>query len=457
MPDQALPRAFCERMRRLLGQEYGAFLEAFSRPALRGARVNLLKCGPERFAALSPLPLSSVPFAPEGFAFKEGGVLNGRHPLHHAGVFYLQEPSAMAAVTAAGILPGMRVLDLCAAPGGKATQAAARLSGKGVLVANEVMPARAKALLSNIERCGVRNAAVLNDRPEAVCGTLMGCFDVVLCDAPCSGEGMFRREPEALAQWRPELPAECARRQLHIIESAAMAVKEGGVLVYSTCTFAPEENEGVVGAFLHTHPDFDIEPIAAAFGRPALPEYGGDGRLSLARRIYPMDGGEGHFVARLRRISPLACNVREYQPPALSGEAAAQFSGFWGSQFEGEPFGAPCVIGGKVYLMPEVLPGLQGLRVLRAGVPAGKLINGRFEPEHALYLASPAGSLRNVCDFALDDPLLFGYLRGEELPAAEGLRPGWAGVSAASFTVGFGKVAGGRLKNRYPRGLRNLR
>ena len=455
-----LPQSFQSRMQALLGGGYDAFRQAMDRPPVRGIRVNRLRCDAARFAALAasglaPAVLSAVPFSPDGFA--ADGPVSGRHPWHHAGLFYMQEPSAMAAVTAAGIRPGMRVLDLCAAPGGKSTQAAAELQGEGLLVSNEVMPGRIGALLSNLERAGVRNALVLNERPERLCEAFRGWFDVVLADAPCSGEGLFRRDPSAAAQWTPQLPEACARRQTLILRSARQALREGGVLIYSTCTFSPEENEGVIDAFLRENPDFELEDIPAAFGRPAVPEWAGAApRIAKARRIFPQDGGEGHFVARLRRHSAEPCRVREGACSAAA-EDRRKFGEFFAGAFTGGPWGEPCRREDQIFLLPSGgVPDTGGLRVMRTGVPAGTLRGGRFEPAHALYLAADPARAESACELSLGSPALTAFLHGEEIEAPDGLPNGYTAVKADGFTVGFGKVSGGMVKNHYPKGLRNL-
>ena len=456
---EKLPAAFEDRMKKLLGEEYGRYLEAMGTPPRRTVRLNTLKCPPERFAPLAPFARFDLPFDPAGFTLVSS--VAGRHPWHHAGLFYFQEASAMAPVAVLDPKPGMRVLDLCAAPGGKSTQIASRLCGEGLLVSNEIVPARAKILLSNLERCGVRNALVTNEKPETLCARLPGYFDRVLVDAPCSGEGMFRREPAAAAEWTPETPAACARRQTAILGSAKDCVRAGGVLVYSTCTFSPEENEGVVDAFLRANSDFVLEDIGAqhSFGRPGMPQAAGAlPVLEGARRIFPQDGGEGHFVARMRRVS----GGEGAEPPAFgpSADPAALrlFRAFWDGQFSQAPYGVPAAAGDSLYLLPESLPDFARLRLrtLRAGVFAGRIKKGRFEPEHALYLAAAPASLRRVCDFSLDSPLLRRFLLGEELEAPAGAPDGYTAVCAQGFPVGFGKVAAGRLKNHLPRGLRNL-
>ncbi|ADU25613.1 RsmB/NOP family class I SAM-dependent RNA methyltransferase [Ethanoligenens harbinense] len=462
VPQAVPPAAFLARMRGLLGEaDFAAFEAAQTAPVRRGLRLNLLKCrDASAFARIAGFSLSPLPFSPEGFSV-EGGDVSGRHPWHHAGVFYLQEPSAMSAVTALDPRPGQRVLDLCAAPGGKSTQIAARLGGQGLLVANEIVPGRAKILLSNLERFGVRNACVYNETPERLCAAFPGFFDAVLVDAPCSGEGMFRREPAAAAEWTPETPAACARRQRAILDWAKTALRPGGVLVYSTCTFAPEENECVVAAFLKENPDFSMEPIPCAFGRPARPDWGGgEPSLELARRIFPQDGGEGHFVARLRMGAGAAAGTARFHAQENGdgmddAQADVLLRAFFAEQFGEPPYGRPHAAGEVLFLLPEELPALpQGLRLLRAGVCAGRIKSGRFEPTHALYLAAAPGACRRAVDLPLGDARLAAFLHGEQIEA-DGAA-GYIAVLAAGHAVGFGKASGGVLKNHYPRALRTL-
>lgn len=456
------PPAFLSRMRALLGEsDYAAFCAAWENPPRAGLRLNLLKCrDAAAFARETGFALSPLPFAEEGFALPAGQA-GGRHPWHHAGLFYLQEPSAMSAVAALAPRPGERVLDLCAAPGGKSTQIAARLGGGGVLVSNEFSAARAGALLSNLERFGAANALVYHETPQRLCAAYEHWFDAVLVDAPCSGEGMFRREPAAARDWTENTPAACARRQTEILEHAARALRPGGRLVYSTCTFAPEENEGVLTAFLCAHADFSVVPIARAFGRPARPDWfpGAPQSIENARRVLPQDGGEGHFVALLRRAGE---EKQAEQPPAetsavpLPAEAARFFEEQFAAPLAGLPCPAvPALRGETLWLLPGALPRPPaGLRLLRAGLCAGWVKKGRFEPAHALFLAGAPGVFRRPLNLPLADARLSAFLHGQTLET--GLPDGYAAVLAAGHAVGFGKVSAGVLKNHYPRALRLL-
>lgn len=441
-----LPQAFCTAMKELLGEEWGAFLEGANAPAFRGVRLNTLKCDEKTLRESLPFPLSPSPFSPLSFysgAEDGGGGKVGALPAHHAGMFYSQEPSASSAVTALAPQPGERILDLCAAPGGKSTQIAALLEGKGLLWANEVVRPRANALLSNMERLGVQNGVVSCCPPPRLCEALAGWFDRVLVDAPCSGEGMFRRDAQAVADWSPQHVQACAQRQRLLLDSAAQAVGEGGILVYSTCTFSLAENEETCAAFLKAHPDFAFEAIPAPFGRPAF-----DG--SPARRVFPMDGGEGHFVARFRRKGEA---VRATAPPAAGrpGNVEREARALYQELFTGEPSGPMGAFGGKVLLLPPGLPELSGLHVLRAGVELAQIKGSRLEPAHGVFMSRAKEECRRALDFPPDSPQLLSFLRGEEIDCQE---KGYTAVCVNGVVTGFGKASGGRLKNRYPKGLR---
>ena len=335
------------------------------------------------------------------------------------------------------------MLDLCAAPGGKSTQIAALTQDRGLLWSNEVVRSRASVLASNLERMGVKNAVVSSVYPDVLAEKLAGYFDRVLVDAPCSGEGMFRRDPAAVQEWSPAHVETCAVRQLAILKSAARCVRAGGVLVYSTCTFSAEENEGVVRAFLAENPGFVLEKPAVSFGRPA---YGLD-----AVRIFPMDGGEGHFAARFRYAAENACAVQPHAGQA-DRQTAAAARALYNEIFEDASPEHLARVRDRILLLPAELPALSGLGVLRAGVELGELRKNRIEPAHGMFMAAKAAQCRSVLHLRHDDPRLLAFLRGEEI-TAEGVS-GYTAVAAEGVVTGFGKASGGVLKNKYPKGLR---
>ena len=264
-----LPELFVQRERALLGPRFDAMFSYPGQGAVRGASVNALRCTPQQFAALADFPLEASPFCPSAFVVPQPDWKPGRHPYHHAGAFYAQEPSASAPAALLDVHPGMRVADLCAAPGGKTSQLAAALAGHGVLLANEFVAARAEVLRQNLERMGVTNAIVTNEDTARLAVAYPGQFDRILVDAPCSGEGMFRKESVAVTQYDQPLLDRCAALGAEILENAAAMLAPGGILVYSTCTFAPGEDEGQIAAFLARHPEFTLCDLSGCgFGQP---------------------------------------------------------------------------------------------------------------------------------------------------------------------------------------------
>jgi NOL1/NOP2/sun family putative RNA methylase len=304
------PKAFLDRMQYLLGDEFPQFLHSYADSATTGLRVNTLKLTPAEFLAISPHELSSIPWCPSGFSVR-GEAQPGKHPYHPAGLYYLQEPSAMLAAEALAPKPGERVIDLAAAPGGKSTHLAAMMQNQGLLLANEIHPRRVWELAENLERWGATNVVITNETPERLVDHFGPYFDKVLLDAPCSGEGMFRKSENARLDWAPSLVKSCAVRQSHILEQAAQLVRSGGLLLYSTCTFSPEENEGVIADFLDRQPNYRLERLAQypgfAPGRPdwlqRQPAMGVQTTISQAIRLWPHRvHGEGHFIALMRRV-----------------------------------------------------------------------------------------------------------------------------------------------------------
>lgn len=437
-------KEFLLRMQALLGEEYGAFLSYYqSDRFFRGLRVNTLKCTADKLFAALPFAAAPTPFCPDGYYIPDEVTSLGNHPLHHAGAFYMQEPSASSAVELLDVRPYHHVLDLCAAPGGKSTQIGAKLQGKGLLWSNEVVKTRANILLSNIERMGIRNAVVSNCHPEQLCSALPEQFDRVLVDAPCSGEGMFRKNSAAQTEWSEAHVKSCADRQLHILESAKRALKPGGLLVYSTCTFSREENEEVIARFLSKNPDFTEEDAGVTFGRPAP---GG------ARRIFPMDGGEGHFAARLKKRGDLCENP--VVPPVQAEDEALRF---YDALFPSRPFGERLVTrSNKLYALPEGYRDVAGPAVLRAGVILGVAVKNRMEPHHSAFAAAAREDCARSVDFPSDSAAIKAFLHGEEIAVSASYK-GYTAVCVDGVTVGFGKASGGRLKNKYPKGLRTIK
>ncbi len=439
-----LPEAFLERMRRQLGGEFADYLASLDRPRAVALRFNPLKC--DRFPVL-PFVGEPVPWAEYGYYY-DPDARPGLHPWHEAGLYYLQEASAMAPVPLLNPQPGELVLDLCAAPGGKTTQIAALMAGRGLLVCNEINPKRAKILSRNIERMGVANALVLNHHPKDLEWHFAGCFDKILVDAPCSGEGMFRKEEAAVTDWSQETVTMCAQRQEQILDTAAKLLRPGGRLVYSTCTFAPQEDEGAVSAFLRAHAEFSIEAVAAPALSPGRPE-GVEAPvpgLEHTFRLWPHhQKGEGHYAAVLRK----AGNAPSALVPAKAEPLPREWRDFAKGMGIPLPAGKPVSFGASLYWLPEETPPLAGLKVLRPGLELGQVKKGRFEPAHALALWLRTCA---VCqDYAPDSRELAAYLHGEVVPSNQ---KGWCLVTAGGISIGWGKGDGTVLKNHYPKGLR---
>lgn len=427
-----LPEAFLQRMEAQLGSEYPAFLESLERPRAVALRFNPMKG--ER--PVLPFVGAPVPWEPEGFYY-DPETRPGLHVYHEAGVYYLQEASAMAPVALLDPKPGERVCDLCAAPGGKTTQIAGRMLGQGFLVCNEINPKRAKILSRNIERMGVANALVTNEHPETLASRFPGFFDRVLVDAPCSGEGMFRKEEAAVTDWSQETVQMCARRQREILDSAARLVRPGGRLVYSTCTFAPEEDEETVAAFLESHPEFTPEPVEAPWFVPGE---------NASYRMWPHKLlGEGHFAAVLRKTQG-----ESGEAPACSGGKCPKAWESFAKELDITlPEGKAVSFGQSLYWAPMELPELNRLKVLRPGLELGTERKGRFEPAHALALWLKTCAAAE--SFPPESPEMKAYLHGDVVPSG---KKGWCLVQAGGYAIGWGKGDGSVLKNHYPKGLR---
>ena len=427
-----LPEAFLTRIQAQLGGEYDEFLLSLERPRAVALRFNPLKGE----APSLPFVRDNVPWEPQGYYY-DPEARPGLHVYHEAGVYYLQEASAMAPVALLDPQPGENVCDLCAAPGGKTTQIAGRMLGQGFLLCNEINPKRAKILSRNIERMGVSNALVTNEHPAALADRFPGFFDRVLVDAPCSGEGMFRKEEAAVTDWSQETVEMCARRQAEILHSAARMLRPGGRLVYSTCTFAPEEDEQAVENFLREHPEFTPETVDAPWFEPA-PNGG--------HRLWPHKLlGEGHFAAVLRKAGGEAPDI----PPCPGEKLPSQWTAFAKELEISLPEGKALSFGQNLFWAPMAMPNLKGLKILRPGLELGTVKKDRFEP--ALALALWLGSCANTISFDPDSPQIRAYLHGDVLPAPV---QGWCLVCAGSYSIGWGKGDRTQLKNHYPKGLR---
>ena len=451
----SLPEKFTERMKLILKEKFSLFEEAFENDAFRALRVNTLKADAESLKSVFGLGECTA-FCKDSYYLPASVQKPGNHPLHHAGAFYMQEPSATSVVEAIGIEEGDFVLDLCASPGGKSTQAAAKLNGKGLILSNEFVSSRVQPLVSNIERMGIANAIVTSARPDSLCPQLSGLFDKVIVDAPCSGEGMFRKEAAALQNWSVENVLACAERQKKILECAAECVKSGGKLVYSTCTYAWEENEGVIGHFLKNHPDFHLVKPKIDFGEDAVKEFAPEvENIEFARRIFNFNGGEGHFVAVMQRDGEPAPTVFSQNSKRDKKQDAIYkvFSDFYKENFQGNILENIVIGGDKVYITPVNLD-LKGVQTVRSGIFAGTVRNNRFIPEHALF-NNVEHIAKNTLDLSLDDERVVRFLHGEEIPC-DGTLKGYTQVKVCGVPCGFGKASNGTLKNHYPKGLRIL-
>ena len=425
-----LPQAFLTRMEALLGEEYPAFLASYDQPYTRGIRFNPLKP-----CAMIPEGVGeAIPWEPDGRYLSLTSPA-GKLPLHEAGAYYLQEPSAMLPAAILDPKPGERVLDLCAAPGGKSTQLGVRMAGQGLLVCNEPVLKRAQVLAQNVARMGITNALVVSAMPAQLAKRWPEAFDAVQVDAPCSGEGMFRRHPETRGEWTPDSPAGCAKRQAEILDSAALLVRPGGRIVYSTCTLNPVENEDTVNAFCQRHPEFSPEPFH-------LP--GADAPTGMLTFYPHRMRGEGHFAALLVRRgtdegAPLPPDSSLRQPDKAQKQALKDF-------LPDAP--APTALLGDTLVHLPGCPDLRGLKALRVGLHLGTLQGRVFKPDHAWAVCMTPPELPRI---PLNEQHVLAYLAGETVPA-DGR--GWALAEYAGLTLGWGKVSDGVMKNHYPKELR---
>jgi len=447
-----LPEKFKERMKNILGDEYADFESALDEPNVRGVRVNTNKISVGDFLASTSLALDKIPYLKDGFIpYNADGI--GRTAEHHSGMFYVQDPGAMATVGALDIQPGWHVLDACAAPGGKASQLASAVGEGGFLLANEFVPKRAKIIVGNLERLGIKNAIVTSLDTARLAEMFSAYFDLVLCDAPCSGEGMFRKYDEAVSEWSEENVRLCAERQSEILENCQGLIKTGGYLLYSTCTYSYEENEGVVKKFLESHPEFSLCEV-----KEELKSVTADGinGMTAARRFYPhRSRGEGQFIALLKKdkkcnILPTILYKESTKPLSKADEAVAR--AFLKDNLSTAFSGRIISVGEQAAIVSHDVP-LPPHSVFMAGVLLGEIKKGILFPHHQFFSAYGADMKRKV-ELKKGDARVEKYLRGEEIDTDIG-ENGWCSVTYEGVALGGGKISGGRVKNHYPKGLRN--
>ena len=468
-----LPFAFENRMREYLGEEAEAFFASYEEKSLHGLRFNKKRELPREVTQGYSEP---VPWEETGFYY-DGEQSPGKSPLHSGGAYYIQEPSAMAPAACLDIGPGMRVLDLCAAPGGKSSQIAGSLSEDSLLVCNEIVPKRARILSENIERMGIKNALVISEDPENIKERFEGFFDRILVDAPCSGEGMFRKNPEAMKEWSEETPQMCADRSKSILEAAWRMLSPGGRLVYSTCTFAAEENENNIISFLREHPEAgpgEIPELLRSLGGPLICNEGDMKEPEkFMCRLYPHRvRGEGHFLAVLQKsgnsVPGLSRGAGKRNGAKIDKAREALLVEFLDKYIKDKDNPLPLgggdslmsyvnqrdkwlLFGQNLYVMPPFMPDIDRLKVLRPGLCLGSFEKNRFEPSHSLAMAmrpEEAAWYRELSEGEAID-----YLKGMSLSCDPSYK-GWVLTGFMGCPLGWGKAAGGILKNHYPKGLR---
>lgn len=483
-----LPQSFLDSMKEILGEDYEAFLTGFDGQRQYGLRVNTLKMNLEEFERIAPFHLKKVPWISNGYFYNAEDV-PAKHPFYSAGLYYLQEPSAMTPASRLKVQPGERVLDLCAAPGGKATELGAALQGEGLLVANDINTARAKALLRNLELFGISNSFVTNEPPHVLAERFPEFFHKIMVDAPCSGEGMFRKNPAVVDSWKEKGPEYFSKLQREIIVQAADMLLPGGMMFYSTCTFSPLENEKTITYLLKERPDMEVVPMEDyenfVEGLTSYKDEAFDESCKFCRRIWPHKmSGEGHFMALLHKKSGAEQEIKSDEKASkkskkakkkqqtetlssvwwekcksLSKEQKAAAEDFFAHVNIAYDVGRIDVRGDNLYYLPEPQYDGRGLHFLRNGLFMGEFKKKRFEPSQPFALALRAQDFDQVLDFPADDERLQRYLRGETLDVSdlingEKKRKGWQLVMAAGYPLGFGKLVNNNLKNKYPAGWR---
>ncbi|WP_018592020.1 RsmF rRNA methyltransferase first C-terminal domain-containing protein [Terrisporobacter glycolicus] len=426
-----LPKQFLDEMKEILGSEFDDFLKSYDEPKTTGLRLNTMKMDKDKLLDLDLFQLTSIPWAEEGFYYDEKINRPGKNPLHESGAYYLQEPSAMSVVPKLEVKEGDKVLDLCAAPGGKSTYILSKLNNTGILVSNEINPTRIKALGENLERFGAKNCIITNTDSTNLKKVFTGYFDKVVIDAPCSGQGMFRKDQVAIDDWSYSKVLECQSIQRDIIKDGFEMLNKDGVLVYSTCTFAKEENEYVINEFINENKGAN---------------------LVFMERLWPHKvKGEGHFVAKIKKVSEETCFTKRIKVKPL-GKELSDYKNFEKKFLNIEIKGEFYIKGENLYLLPENCPDTKKLKVLRNGLHLGLLKKNRFEPSHAFSHYLTVDDVQNIEDLSINDDRTKEYLRGNTIKTDKSR--GWVLVTIEGIPLGWGKETNGILKNHYPKGLR---
>ena len=453
-----LPEKFQERMKPLLGDEWDRFAAAMSEDAVRGVRINRIKADPDAYKNGKDERVEPLTYYADGFYFTSDEAV-GVSPEHHAGIFYMQDPGAMASLASVDIPRGARVLDMCAAPGGKSGQAAAAIGDEGFLLSNEFVPKRAKITVGNFERLGIKNAFVTSLDTSEFKKMFRSFFDFVISDVPCSGEGMFRKNEVAVSEWSEENVLRCAKRSREILENAAPVVASGGYIIYSTCTFSIEENEAVVLDFLKSHPDFELaevkDELRAVTSDGISIEGDTDGILHKCRRFYPhISKGEGQFVALIRRTetgdTPAVLYKSKAKEPDKSERAI--IDAFLKDTLENPINAKPYKVGENIVLISHGVPVPEN-SVFSSGVLLGEIRKGILTPHHQFFSAY-GKEFKRKSELSGSEERTRKYLRGEEI-SSDGLVGGWCVLTYLGAPLGGGKAVGDMIKNHYPKGLRN--
>lgn len=458
-----LPEKFENKMKELLQDEYDDYLQCYDEPRYYGLRVNTNKISVEDFLKIAPWPLTPVPWIPNGFYYDGDKIQPSKHPYYFAGLYYLQEPSAMTPASRIPVEPGERVLDVCAAPGGKATELGAKLKGEGVLIANDISNSRARGLLKNLELFGIGNMMVISEEPGKLVEYFPEYFDKILIDAPCSGEGMFRKDKKMVKAWEEHGPEFFSKLQRSIITQAAAMLKPGGMILYSTCTFDPLENEKTVEYLLETCPEFKICDMEGYEGFcEGIPKYVKDHSEEYRKtvRIFPHKmQGEGHYLALVKKGDDNTERKNEKTAKSKSGakklpEELEQFLKELAWDVDKSRLD---IREERVYYMPENLPMLKGVRFLRSGLLLGEVKKNRFEPSQALAMCLKKDEYPRILDLPVSDDRVIKYLKGETLDVEDitsRKEKGWYLVCVDGYPLGFGKLANQTLKNKYLPGWR---